>query len=179
MLDDPGELAGTPGEEPGALVAPNWGDPEHVSHGEWRTFVRWVRHLTDRYRDLGRVGLQSCWHEHPLMVDDLTALWVAQRTAQDHLSGNPNAALDWMEQFARATDRWRRWKEIGQPGCDAHNSVPWRDLDVESYWFGIEGGTPPHPEDPDPVARAASPSAEHTISEVRFIRHQHSDATQR
>ncbi|SFC96988.1 hypothetical protein SAMN04487968_11724 [Nocardioides terrae] len=61
---------------------------------ELRDWVGWVRH---RYPLARRIPI--CWKEHPELVEELTALWLAWQAAYTVLDAPLTAAVEWH-------DRW-------------------------------------------------------------------------
>lgn len=63
----------------------------------WQELTGWVNWLRMRY-PLAR-KIPDCWHEHPEIVEELTALWVAWQAAYTEPDAALTAASDWH-------DRW-------------------------------------------------------------------------
>lgn len=63
----------------------------------WRELAGWVRWLRHRYPLARRVP--GCWAEHPEIVEELTALWLAWQAAYTEPDASLTAAVDWH-------DRW-------------------------------------------------------------------------
>lgn len=80
----------------------------------------WVDWLTDRYRLDHRV-VPHCWHDHPEILEELSALHLAWQGAYAS-TAMPDAPLRWHEQFAAACARLNDW--VARTGCrpDAHRS---------------------------------------------------------
>ena len=69
----------------------------HAEEALWhelRDWVGWIRH---RYPLARRIP--DCWHEHPEIVEELTALWLAWQAAYTVPDGPLTAAIEWH-------DRW-------------------------------------------------------------------------
>jgi hypothetical protein len=69
-------------------------------HGEeelWRELTDWVAWVRSRY-PLAR-KIPGCWAEHPEIVEELTALWLAWQHAYEDPDAPLTAASDWH-------DRW-------------------------------------------------------------------------
>jgi hypothetical protein len=63
----------------------------------WQQLSDWVNWLRGRY-PLART-LPACWADHPEVVEELTALWLAWRAAYEASDAIPTAPVDWH-------DRW-------------------------------------------------------------------------
>ena len=73
----------------------------------------WVDWLTDRYR-LDHRTVPQCWHEHPELLEELSALHLAWQGAYATAAA-PDAALHWHEHFAAAVSRLNDW--VARTGC--------------------------------------------------------------
>lgn len=80
----------------------------------------WIDWLTDRYR-LDHRTVPDCWHDHPELLEELSALHLAWQGAFA-TSASPDAPLRWHEQFAAAINRLTDW--VARTGCrpDGHRA---------------------------------------------------------
>lgn len=69
----------------------------HGAQELWHQLTEWVNWIRSRY-PLAR-KIPSCWAEHPEIVEELTALYVAWQFAYENLDAPLTAAADWH-------DRW-------------------------------------------------------------------------
>lgn len=69
----------------------------HGAEELWRQLTDWVGWIRSRY-PLAR-KIPPCWAEHPELVEELTALWLAWQHAYEDLDAPLTAAADWH-------DRW-------------------------------------------------------------------------
>lgn len=63
----------------------------------WTQLKGWVAWIRHRYPLAKKIP--SCWAEHPEVVEELTALWLAWQAAYEHPDAQLTAAADWH-------DRW-------------------------------------------------------------------------
>jgi len=70
---------------------------EHGREELWNQLTDWVNYLRSRY-PLAR-KLPGCWAEHPELVEELTALWLAWQSAYQDPDAALTAPADWH-------DRW-------------------------------------------------------------------------
>lgn len=63
----------------------------------WRELTGWVRWIRSRYPLARRIP--ACWADHPEVVEELTALWLAWQAAYTEPDPPLTAAADWH-------DRW-------------------------------------------------------------------------
>lgn len=63
----------------------------------WTQLKEWVAWIRCRYPLAKK--LPPCWPEHPEVVEELTALWLAWQAAYEQPDAQPTAAADWH-------DRW-------------------------------------------------------------------------
>lgn len=63
----------------------------------WRELTSWVRWIRHRYPLARRIP--PCWGDHPEIVEELTALWLAWQAAYTEPDASLTAAADWH-------DRW-------------------------------------------------------------------------
>jgi len=69
----------------------------HGAEELWRQLTDWVSWIRSRY-PLAR-KIPACWAEHPELVEELTALWLAWQHAYEDVEAPLTAAADWH-------DRW-------------------------------------------------------------------------
>lgn len=82
----------------GAVLAWCWRDlGPHGQEELWQELSSWVEWIRARY-PLAR-KIPSCWGEHPEVVEELTALWLAWQSAYTEADASLTAASDWH-------DRW-------------------------------------------------------------------------
>ena len=80
------------------MLAWCWRDLGPLGQQElWRELSTWVGWIRARY-PLAR-KIPECWHEHPEVVEELTALWLAWQAAYTEPDPPLTAASDWH-------DRW-------------------------------------------------------------------------
>lgn len=94
------ELNSEPSAAPrsSAMLAWCWRDLGPLGQQElWRELSTWVGWIRARY-PLAR-KIPECWHEHPEVVEELTALWLAWQAAYTEPDPPLTAASDWH-------DRW-------------------------------------------------------------------------
>ena len=70
---------------------------EHGREELWNQLTDWVDYLRSRY-PLAR-KIPACWAEHPELVEELTALWLAWQGAYQDRDAPLTAPVDWH-------DRW-------------------------------------------------------------------------
>jgi len=73
----------------------------------------WVDWLVDRY-GLDQRTVPGCWHEHPELIEELSALHLAWEAAFS-TSADPTDALRWHEHFDAARTRLSDW--VARTGC--------------------------------------------------------------
>lgn len=73
----------------------------------------WVDWLTDRYRLDHRV-IPDCWHEHPELLEEFSALHLAWQGAFA-TTAPPDGPLQWHERLAAARGRIGDW--VSRTGC--------------------------------------------------------------
>jgi len=88
----------SPTRTPAVSTAWCWRDlGEHGREELWKQLTDWVNYLRSRY-PLAR-KLPGCWAEHPEIVEELTALWLAWQGAYQDRDAALTAPADWH-------DRW-------------------------------------------------------------------------
>ena len=73
----------------------------------------WIGWLSDCYSLDHRI-VPPCWPEHGALLEELSALWTAWRTAYASTSSG-SAPLDWHTQFAASRQRLTDW--VAKTGC--------------------------------------------------------------
>ena len=74
---------------------------------------RWIGWLSDCYSLDHRI-IPPCWGQHGALLEELSALWTAWRTAYASTSAG-NAPLDWHVHFAASRQRLTDW--VAKTGC--------------------------------------------------------------
>ena len=109
----------------------------------WSELCQWVEWFVRRYPV--ESDIPPCWHQHPAVVDELTALWVAHAGAW-YPGMAPNAPLGWLEQLDRSLARIRRW--IGSCTSAEHRpATRARWITDVDHFVAIDQAEPP-PTDP-------------------------------
>lgn len=70
---------------------------ERASEALWDELIRWTGWIRHRYPLARRIP--ECWHEHPEIVEELTALWLAWHSAYADPEAPRTAPAEWH-------DRW-------------------------------------------------------------------------
>lgn len=70
---------------------------QHGTTELWKQLTDWVDWIRSRYPLARKVP--PCWAEHPELVEELTALWLAWQQAYENRDAQLTAAADWH-------DRW-------------------------------------------------------------------------
>ena len=92
------EADGSPSSGADSPTAWCWRDLGPRAHDElWSQLLEWVTWLRSRYPLARKVP--ACWAEHPELVEELTALWLAWQAAYQIRDASLTAAIDWH-------DRW-------------------------------------------------------------------------
>jgi hypothetical protein len=115
-----------------------WADLDAEAAEEaWSGLRRWVSWLLDRYavKEVPR----GCWWRHGLLVEELTALWLAWQAAFGE-KADATSPLIWHEHFDRARDRIRqRLQQQGNCSSGEHHEPvpqqPVRGQDAEDEEF--------------------------------------------
>jgi hypothetical protein len=108
--------------KPNTGITPiRWADLDaETAHRTWAALYDWVTWLLDRYaiREIPR----PCWYKHGLIVEELTALWLAWQGAyaQDSTSAT---ALIWHEHLDHSRDRIRL-RLVSQGNCATAGHQP-------------------------------------------------------
>jgi hypothetical protein len=63
----------------------------------WSQLTEWVGWLRSRYPLAKRIP--PCWGEHPEIVEELTALWLAWQDAYSDNSASPTAPAEWHDHW--------------------------------------------------------------------------------
>ncbi|WP_433616770.1 hypothetical protein ACQP2P_15780 [Dactylosporangium sp. CA-139114] len=125
----------------------------------WVWLIDWVAWISDRYQLTEE--LPACWHRHPALVDELTALAASWHVAYDPRATG-DAPLRWLEAFARARARIRDWDEPTRcrngehtdRRVDLHWPPGWRDTALDTA--EADGRERPLPPGPANAVRAAA-----------------------
>jgi hypothetical protein len=100
----------------------------------WDRLYQWVLWLLERYalREVPR----GCWWRHGLLVEELTALWLAWQAAYGE-EADATAPVIWHEHFDRARERIQlRMRHQGNCSSGAHKEpVPQLASDTEAGEF--------------------------------------------
>ena len=72
---------------------------------EWNTLRQWVEWVTTRF-DVPVSLVPNCWWQHPALVEELSALHVAWRTAYDQQDSGLGPVM-WLERWHNAKARLR------------------------------------------------------------------------
>ena len=92
----------------------NWRDLDPVdAESEWLELNAWVTWLRATYH-LPPAVLPPCWHRHPELVWELSALYLHWLGAFDPAQ-QASAPIGWHADFAAARDRLREWTTV--TGC--------------------------------------------------------------
>lgn len=108
--------------------AVRWRDlPPELAPLEWQTLREWVEWVTVRF-DVPVSLIPNCWWKHPALVEELSALHVAWRTAYDPQDTGLGPVM-WLERWHNAKARLRN----AYPGsCTDEHHEPKR-----RSWEGI------------------------------------------
>lgn len=97
---------------PGRASTPTglrWADlTQEQAAATWTGLIDWTGWLVRRFQLYEELG--SCWPDHPALVEELGALWLAWQASYDD-QAPLEAPLRWMEALARARARWRIWDD--------------------------------------------------------------------
>ncbi len=94
---------------------------------EWQTLREWVQWVTTRF-DVPITLVPTCWWKHPALVEELSALHVAWRTAYDKQDTGLGPVV-WLERWHAAKARLRE----AYPGsCTSGHKDPKR-----RSWDGV------------------------------------------
>lgn len=69
----------------------------HAEEALWHELTDWVAWIRHRYPLARRIP--DCWHQHPEIVEELTALWLAWQAAYATTDAPLTASIEWH-------DRW-------------------------------------------------------------------------
>ena len=97
-LESTEDVAASTATGTGGVTAWCWRDlgPESTE-SLWRELTEWVAWIRHRYPLAKRIP--ECWSDHPEVVEELTALWLAWNAAYTERDASFTAAVDWH-------DRW-------------------------------------------------------------------------
>ena len=127
-LDPFDPLSRTGSDPPAGTRAIRWRDvPPELAAVEWETLRQWVEWVTTRF-DIPLTTIPPCWWKHPALVEELSALHVAWRTAYDKQDTGLGPVM-WLERWHAAKARLRE----AYPGsCTAGHKDPKR-----RSWDGV------------------------------------------
>ncbi|RNL77603.1 DUF4913 domain-containing protein [Nocardioides marmorisolisilvae] len=83
---------------------------------------RWVRWIRARYPLAKKVP--SCWEEHPEVVEELTALWVAWQAAYEERDPSLTAAAEWHDRWLPGLLHRLEHGPFALDCSDSHHSRP-------------------------------------------------------
>jgi len=133
-LDPFDPLARTGSDASPGTRAIRWRDlPPDLAPVEWGTLREWVEWVTTRF-DVPVTLIPSCWWKHPALVEELSALHVAWRTAYDKQDTGLGPVM-WLERWHAAKVRLRE----AYPGsCTNGHKDPkrrsWEDTTDQGEW---------------------------------------------
>lgn len=133
-LDPFDPLARGGSDPPSGTRAIRWRDlPLELAWVEWRTLREWVEWVTARF-DVPITLVPNCWWKHPALVEELSALHVAWRTAYDKQDTGLGPIM-WLERWHAAKPRLRD----AYPGsCTSGHKDPkrrsWGNITDQDEW---------------------------------------------
>lgn len=80
-------------------------EPTTEQVGLWWEFVTWAEWFLRHY-EVHESIVPSCWSEHPVIVEELTALWTGYRVAYEPAASGWTSLL-WHEKAAAVIERFR------------------------------------------------------------------------
>jgi hypothetical protein len=86
---------------------------------ELRQWVRWIR---GRYPLAKQIPI--CWEDHPEVVEELTALWLAWQAAYEERDASLTAAADWHDRWLPGVLHRLEHGPFALDCIDAHNPRP-------------------------------------------------------
>ena len=86
----------------------------------WRDLVPWVHWLVERFA-IPATLLPSCWHTHPRIVEELTALWTAYEVMYD-LTSPGSSPVSWLRELEWTLGRIRA--ATATTGCTPREHRP-------------------------------------------------------
>lgn len=105
-LDPFDPLARTGSDASVGTRAIRWRDlPPELASVEWATLREWVEWVTARF-DVPVTLIPTCWWRHPALVEELSALHVAWRTAYDKQDTGLGPIM-WLERWHASKARLR------------------------------------------------------------------------
>lgn len=119
---------------PSGPRAVRWRDlPDDRAPEEWEALREWVEWVTVRF-DIPVSLIPNCWWQHPALVEELSALHVAWRTAYDEQDTGLGPVM-WLERWHLAKARLR----AAYPGSctDRHHPAKrrtWKDITDQDEW---------------------------------------------
>jgi len=111
-----------------------WRDlaPENAAT-EWAALRDWVQWVTTRF-DIPVTVIPNCWWRHPALVDELSALHVAWRTAYDPQDSGLGPLM-WLERWHAARTRLRA--AYSGSCSNGHKDIKrrsWDDVTDQGEW---------------------------------------------
>ncbi|MBX3193853.1 MAG: hypothetical protein KF727_01970 [Microbacteriaceae bacterium] len=132
---DPRDPLGRGGSDAAAgSRAVRWRDlPSDQARGEWQALRDWVEWVTVRF-NVPLSLIPNCWWKHPALVEELSALHVAWRTAYDPQDSGLGPVM-WLERWSAARPRLR---EAHTGSCSNGHKDPkrrsWADVTDQGEW---------------------------------------------
>lgn len=116
---------------PGLPWPLRWSDMDRDSAAlAWAWLIDWVGWAVNRYQLAEEIP--ACWHQHPPLIDELTALAAAWQSAYDDTAA-ADAPLLWLERLARVRARIRDWDDYTRCRNGTHTDRH-LDLDWPADW---------------------------------------------
>jgi hypothetical protein len=114
--------------------AVRWRDlPPEQARVEWETLRQWVEWVTTRF-DVPVTLIPDCWWKHPALVEELSALHVAWRTAYDKQDTGLGPVM-WLERWHNAKARLRAaYPGSCTNGHQPHKRRSWADTTSQDDW---------------------------------------------
>jgi hypothetical protein len=130
--DDPFERGGS--DPASGTRAIRWRDlPADLAPAEWQTLRDWVEWVTVRF-DVPVSTIPNCWWKHPALVEELSALHVAWRTAYDKQDTGLGPVM-WMERWHNAKSRLRAaYPGSCNNGHQPHKKRSWKGITKQDEW---------------------------------------------
>lgn len=123
----------------GADAAPGtravrWRDlPPEQAPIEWQTLRGWVEWVTTRF-DVPVSLIPDCWWKHPALVEELSALHTAWRTAYDKQDSGLGPVM-WLERWHNAKARLRAaYPGSCTSGHQPHKRRTWEGITDQGEW---------------------------------------------
>ena len=132
---DPFDPFGRQGADAAAGSRPvRWRDlgPEDAAP-EWAALRDWVQWVTTRF-DIPITLIPNCWWQHPALVEELSALHVAWRTAYDPQDSGLGPLM-WLERWHAARTRLRAaYSGSCSNGHKDTKRRSWKDVTNQGKW---------------------------------------------